>query len=94
MLIKSNDFLQIQLAEEESLDAKLIPMDRGLVCVKQHNHTNIDTRLSRVAPQKRCCGSIWLKQFTALPILLHQGHEIRHFITWTLTLHLSLMLLS
>lgn len=82
MLIKSNDFLQIQLAGEEPLDAKLIPTDRGSVCVKQHNHNNTQTRLS----------TVWLLHtnmmlwFTlakaAYCTSFHQGHDIWPFTTW------------
>lgn len=67
MLIKSNDFLRIQLAGEEPLDAKLIPTDRGSVCetAQSQQHTD-ETEQSLAAPQIRCCGSSWLKQLTAL----------------------------
>lgn len=58
MLIKSNDFLQIQLAGKESLDAELIPMDRGSVCETAQSQQRTDeTEQSFAAPQTRCCGS-------------------------------------
>lgn len=92
MLIKSNNFLQIQLAGEETLEAKLIPMDIRSVCETAKIHNYIQLKMSCSTPRIWCRGSSWLKWFTLLHTFSHQGHEIRHFISLTATLQLSLRL--
>lgn len=59
MLIKSNDFFQIQWMEKELLDAKLLPRNGGSASETQsQQHTY--ARLSFSAPQIQRCGSSWL----------------------------------